>query len=140
MKENAMQQSDFEKFKKLIVGTAGIYGQYLPQESIPIFFGDLLNYELSDIERAIELYRVDVQVNKLPTSGQIIYTILSMKKKPVRHADQEKSAPPEHFFEEVKNLIGQPADDEKKFEIVNPLNDTDMKKFEREFLSQIKLG
>lgn len=135
-----MVKNDFEKFRALLIGTAGSWGQYLPPESIPIWFNDLIHYELNEIENAFEIFRKDSAVQKLPTQGQLIYTIHSLRKKPTEfEIDKDAVPPPKEFIESFKGALENFADEKtaEKFE-VKTLNDVDLEKWQETFASQVK--
>lgn len=105
-----MQQKDIERFKALLIGTAGALGQYLPPESIPVWFSDLIRYDIQDIESAFEAFRKDPNGQKMPTAGQVIYLIKSKNKKPLPLEQSEKIPPPEGFFDKVFDELEKTRD------------------------------
>lgn len=135
-----MKPSDLEKFRILLVGTAGTWGHYLPPESIPIWFNDLIHYDLNEIDNAFEIFRKDSNVQKLPTPGQVIYTIHSLRKKPtVIDIDKDAVPPPKEFIEQFKGALENFTDKKTADEFdVSPINDVDLDKWQENFGSRVK--
>lgn len=119
-----MTDNDLSKFKILISGTAGIMGTYIPPESIPLYFSDLIKYELPEIELAIESYRKDTFNKVMPSSGQIIYQINLHKKKPVEFVEMEKQPIPDGVIEKIFAELGT-TQEQKQESKLNPPNEND---------------
>ena len=136
-----MIQSDLDSFKELIVGTAGAYGQYIPNETVALLFGDFKKFDLDEIRFAYAMFRKDIAIKKMPVPGEIIHFIISKRKEKslAPFEDQEKVVLPDEFFKEVFAQLKET--DEEKIKMYTPgENDEETWKTANDILELVKKG
>ena len=67
-----MQQSDFQRFKSMIIGVADCYGQTLTAEGIAMRFKLLERYNFAEVERAALAIMSTRKYTTMPTPGDFI--------------------------------------------------------------------
>lgn len=67
-----MQQTDFQRFKSMLIGVADCYGQTLTAEGIAMRFKLLERYEFTEVERAALAILSTRKYSGMPTPGDFI--------------------------------------------------------------------
>jgi hypothetical protein len=109
-----MTAKDADEFRKLIVGTAGVFGSYLPPESIPIWFDDLESFSIEEIKTAFKQFRKNADAQKMPTSGQISFMIREARKSTYKLPDVKQEKLPEGFFKKIFEQLETDATEQQK--------------------------
>lgn len=64
-----------KKLKTMLILLAEYYGEQLTEARLELFTQDLIHFELQDIKKAIDVYRLDFNNRKMPLPAQLIQII-----------------------------------------------------------------